>query len=266
MILRALKVLVKKFFYIFGLEIQKDTRRCSFVGALQQIKRLGFAPAMVIDVGAAIGTFTLQCHSVFPDSRYLLIEPLEENKDYLDKVIKTISNAEYVLAVAAAELGEVTLNVHSDLVGSSLYLEKEANLDGIQRNVPAVTLDDLCKDRNVSGPCLIKIDVQGAELDVLSGARETLGKTEYVILEVSLFQFVKGGPQLYDVVTFMKSHGFVVYDIFGLNYRLLDDALAQVDMAFVKEKNHSQFRKYHIYAIQKQREKLTKGMLRGRRF
>jgi hypothetical protein len=74
---------------------------------------------------------------------------------------------------------------------------------------------------------------------------------------------VKGGPQLYDVVTFMESHGFVVYDIFGAHYRPLDGAMAQVDMAFVKENN--QFRKYHIYATQEQREKLTKEMLRGRK-
>lgn len=264
MILRTLKVFVKKFFYIFGLELQKAPRRGTLVGALQQIKRLGFAPAMVIDVGGAIGNFTLRCHSIFPDSRYLLVEPLEENRKCLDKVTKTIANAEYVLAVATTEPGEVTLNVHSDLVGSSLYFEKEVNLDGVPRNVPAVTLDDLCNGRGVSGPYLIKADVQGAELDVLSGARETLDKTEYVILEVSLFQFVKCGPQLYDVVTFMKSHGFVVYDIFGANYRPLDGAMAQVDMAFVKE--NSQFRKYHIYATQKQRGKLTKEMLRGRSF
>jgi len=266
MILQILKQLIKKFFNIFGLEVRRGTkdRRCCLVGSLQQIKNLGFIPATVIDVGAAVGSFTLQCYNIFPHSKYLLLEPLYENREYLDKVTKAIPNAEYILAVAAAEPGKVTLNVHSDLFGSSLYFEKEVDLNGVPRNVPAVTLDDLCKERGVSGPYLIKVDVQGAELDVLSGARRTLDKTEYVILEVSLFQFVKGGPQLYDVVKFMNLHGFVIYDIFGLNYRPLDDALAQVDIAFVKES--SQFRKYHIYTNKKQREELTKRMLlfRGR--
>jgi FkbM family methyltransferase len=263
MIMHIFKKLLKKFFYVFGLEVHRSGgQRLSFVGALQQIKNLGFTPASVIDVGASVGSFTMQCHRVFPDSKYLLIEPLEENRALLDQVTKRIPNAEYVLAVATSEPGEVTLNVHSDLVGSSLYLEKETGLDGVPRNVPAVTLDDLCRDRSVPGPYLIKIDVQGAELDVLSGAREVLDRTEYVILEVSLFQFAKGGPQLYDVVTFMKSHGFVAYDILGWHYRPLDGALAQMDMAFVKE--ISQFRKHHIYTNPKQRKELTKRMLRGR--
>jgi len=265
MFLQIFKSIVKKFFNIFGLEVRRGTkdRRCCLVGSLQQIKNLGFIPTTIIDVGAAVGSFTLQCYSIFPHSKYLLVEPLEENKEYLDKVTKAIPNAEYILSVAAAEPGKVTLNVHSDHDGSSLYLEKEVDLDGVPRMVPAVTLDGLCKERDLSGPYLIKIDVQGAELDVLSGASKTLDKTGYVILEVSLFQFVKGGPQLYDVVKFMNSRSFVIYDIFGLNYRPLDDALAQVDMAFVKSKN-SQFRKYHIYANKKQREKLTKRMLLSR--
>ena len=45
------------------------------------------------------------------------------------------------------------------------------------------------------------------------GAEATLGSTEYIILEVSFFEFFKGGPQFWDVVNFMKSKGFVAYDI-----------------------------------------------------
>lgn len=260
MIAHILKKFPKKFLYVFGLEVHRSVgERCSFVGALRQIRNSGFKPATVIDVGASVGRFTVQCHRVFPDSRYLLIEPLEENRNYLEKVIKTIPKAEHILAVATAQPGEVILNVHSDLVGSSLYLEKEAHLDGVPRKVPAVTLDDLCKDRDLPPPYLIKIDVQGAELDVLSRAKRVLDRTEYVILESSLFQFVKGGPQLYDVVTFMKSQSFVVYDMFGYHYRPLDGAMAQVDIAFVKEKGY--FRKYHVYcANRKQREKVTKSL------
>jgi FkbM family methyltransferase len=254
---------VKKFFTVFGLEVRRGLiGRSSFAGALQQIKDLGFTPATVIDVGASTGTFTVSCHGVFPEARYLLIEPLEENRPALKLITKKIPGAEYVMAVADARSGERILNVHCDLVGSSLYQEKEANLDGTPRNVPAVTIDDICKKRGARAPYLIKIDVQGAELNVLAGAKKILDKTEYLILEVSLFQFVKGGPEFFDVVAFMKSREFVAYDMFGYHYRPLDGAMAQIDIAFVKDR--SRFRNFHVYTTPLQREKLTKSILRQR--
>lgn len=262
MISTFLKEFVNKSLGIFGLQVHGKSAvpRRSFVEALQHASNLGLLPATVLDVGAAYGTFTVECHNIFPESRYLLIEPLQEYKSYLDKVIKAVPKAEYILSAAAAKRGEVNINVHPDLVGSSTYLEREgSDVNGVPRTVPAETLDNLCEDKNASGPYLVKVDVQGAELDVLSGATKVLNETEYLILEVSLFEFFEGGPQFYDVVHYMKSCGFVVYDIFGLQYRPLDNAMSQVDMAFVRDK--SQFRKYHFYGTKKQREEQTKRFL-----
>ncbi len=114
-------------------------------------------------------------------------------------------------------------------------------------------------EKELDGPFLIKVDVQGAELDVLMGATKTLSNTEYVILEISFFRFFTGGPQVFDVIRFMKEWGFVPYDIFDYQYRLLDGALSQVDMAFVKET--SRFRKFHFYAKRNQREAQNKMII-----
>jgi len=243
----------------FGLEIRRKTKpktttpRNSLRGALEHIKRLGFSPSTVIDVGVASGTTAM--YETFPASRHILIEPLEEFRPYLDKIVEEFPNVEYVIAAATQKPGNVTINVHPDLSGSSLFLEDEdSNVNGVPRVVPAITLDEVCQERNLDGPYLIKVDVQGAELDVLMGSSHILGDTEYVILEVSLFQFFMGGPQILDVIEFMfmKERGFVVYDIFDCQYRLLDGAMSQVDIAFVKESG--QFRKFHSYASKEQRE------------
>lgn len=261
-----LKGFVKRLFGVLGLEVRRKqvdekclTPRLSLVGALQHASSLGLSPTTVLDVGAAYGRFTLKCNDIFPASSYLLIEPLQEYKRYLEEVIETMPKAECILAAASARSGEITINVHPDLVGSSMYLEHEdSNVNGVPRVVPAETLDNICKRRSAYGPYLIKMDVQGAELDVLLGAKEVLNETEYLILEVSLFEFFEGGPQLYDIVNHMKSLGFVVYDVFGLAYRPLDNAMSQIDIALVRDK--SRFRKYHFYATQEQRGEQTEKL------
>jgi FkbM family methyltransferase len=236
-------------------------KRDTHIGLLEQAKSVGLSPETVIDVGAASGSFALQCSALFPKAKYILVEPLEEYKPYLVSVTNSIRDAECIFAAATAKAGEIVINVHPDLVGSSLYLEEEnSNVNVTPATVRSITLDDLAKAGKIKPPILLKVDVQGAELDVLSGAAEILRDVEYVLLEVSLFEVFKGGPQCYDVITFMKSRGFVVYDICEPQYRLLDKALFQIDIAFVKETGL--FRQYHYYATPDQREVQNKEFLK----
>lgn len=258
----AMKTMVRSALRRLGFEVRRvslgsthapDVRRDSLQGLLQQVRSLGCIPSTVIDVGAAHGTFSSQCHAIFPAAQYILIEPLEEYLPSLQNVANAIPRASYEIAVASSSEGRVSLNVHHDLVGSSLYREAEegSDIDGVPREVRAVMLDRLVEEHQALPPYLIKIDVQGAELDVLSCGQRTLERAEYVLLEVSLFQFFKQGPTFHEIVAYMKARGFVPYDIYELQYRPLDRALSQVDIAFVKE--HGQFRTCHAYATPEQR-------------
>jgi FkbM family methyltransferase len=247
-----LKHLIQSAFHLLGYDITPVAiaQRSTMAGALAQLAKQGLAPRVVIDVGAGSGTAEL--YKAFPRAHHLLIEPLHEFESSLRDVL-TRFQGEYVLAVASDAPGSATLNVHArDLYGSSLFHEAEgAYADGTPRQVPAVTIDQLVSERSLQGPFLLKADVQGAELKALRGATETLRQAEAVILEVLLFGTLLGGPQMADVIAYMKSTGFVPYDIFGALYRPLDNALSQVDMVFVREQG--MFRREHGYATREQR-------------
>jgi FkbM family methyltransferase len=254
------KELITKLFNVFGLELrrkqQKALSRASMSGAMRQLLSLGFKPLTVVDVGVACETTDL--YQQFKDASILLIEPLVEFEPFLRKICDTYS-AQYVLAAAGEGPGAAVLNVHSDMVGSSFLQEVEGReVDGSPRLVPVVTIDQLCLERNLKPPYLIKVDVQGAELKVLAGANRTLRETEVVILEVTLFGTFIGGPQFYDVIWKMKQLGFVVFDLFGFLYRPFDDALCQVDVVFVRE--HGPFRQVHVYATPEQRKSLSSNL------
>ena len=259
------KNIIRKSLALFGLEIHRQRQaiaptppRASMYACLRQARQNGLQPKTIIDVGAASGTPAL--YEVFPEARHLLIEPLEEYIPHLNSLVSKLERSEYITAAATATPANVVINVHPDFVGSSLYKEDEdSDVNGVERTIPGMTLDQICAERKTEGPYLIKIDTQGSELEVLKGTQTVLKDTEFVLMEVSFFEFFKGGPQIYDCMTFMKELGFVSYDIFDLQYRLLDGAMSQVDIAFVHEQSH--LKKYHFYATRKQRAELTKQLL-----
>ena len=209
------------------------------------IRGLGFQPKTIVDVG--VGSGTMELYTAFPESYFLLLEPLKEFESNLISILKRYKGS-YVLAAAGSRCGHVTFNVHKNhLEGSSLYKESMGpEADGQEVTVPMIRIDDILKDKQLDGPYLIKIDVQGAELDAIEGAQQSLSKAELVVLEVSLFEFMKGAPQFFDVVSYMKNRSFVAFDIIlGWN-RPLDNALGQIDIVFVKDKG--MFRQDHSYS------------------
>jgi FkbM family methyltransferase len=199
--------------------------------ALQHLRRVGLKPSTIIDVGVAFGTPEL--YRVFPEPTYLLIEPLAEFEPNLKALLSTQIRGSYELAAAGAAPGVINMALRGE--ASSAYRDIDrSNAAAQTRQVPVTTLDDLCEQRALTGPYLVKVDVQGAELEVLAGAKTTLIETEVVILEVSLFQLSEGIPQFADVVQTMDGYGFATYDLFEGLARPADGALAQIDMAFVK--------------------------------
>lgn len=237
--------IVKRALSAIGLDVSRRhpyRMHLTMAESLHHLAGLGFRPATVVDVGVGNGTQDL--YETFPDATFLLIEPLEEFRPVLEDVARRY-RASYVVAAAGRERGSTRIFVHGHLEGSSLLHERGEQSGIVPRDVPMFTIDELCAELGLTGPSLIKVDVQGAELEVLSGATRCLSETEVVVLEVSFFQFVEDGPELHDVVTFMKERGFVAYDLFGGHTRPLDGALAQVDIVFVKEAGP--FRRSHVY-------------------
>jgi FkbM family methyltransferase len=263
---------LKRFLSSMGLEVRRTpptpdaaaveaANRPTFRGALRQMHRLGLAPKTVIDVGVAFETREL--YEEFRDSEILLIEPLAEFEPFLKKICAEFK-AQYVLAAAGEASGLITLNVHKEQLDcSSMFREAEGSeVDGEPREVRMVTLDEICGQRGLAGPYLLKVDVQGAELRVLAGAKKILRDCDVVILEVTLFGTMIGGPQFADVVSYMQEQGFVVYDMWGMLHRPLDGALAQVDLAFVRK--DSALRAEQAFATPEQRRQFAWDLRTGK--
>ena len=257
-----MKLLIKALFSTFGLEVTRgpvvqpqlqQPERDSHEGSLENAIANGLKINTVLDIGAAFGKWTRMCLPLFPHANFLLIEPLPEYDPWLNSLAEESPLVSRVKAVAASQSGRTAFHVHEDWVGSSLLNEKAGEFaDGERLEFEGETVDSIIKMSVLQGPFLIKIDVQGGEIDVLAGSIQSLKETAYLIVECSLYQFYKDGPLLHNVLNFMLEHGFVLYDILQRSYRPLDKALAQVDLVFVPEE--SPLRSRQLFFTDSQRE------------
>jgi len=221
-------------------------RRSSIGHVCKHLKRIGFMPGTIIDVGVASGTPGLYHH--FPNSYLLLVEPLHEYSKPIENILKQRSGSH--LPVAAYHTNTtLSLNVHSaHLEGSSLMRESMGSeYDGVPRPVRALRLDEYIQSTTLPKPYLLKIDVQGSEIDVLSGCSNILQDIDFIILEASLFKFMNGSPELTTLLLSLQNLGFSPYDIIHGWYRPLDNALGQVDIVFAQTDGH--YRSDHRYAL-----------------
>lgn len=239
--------------------VRKSEQKC-MSNFLQNAKNNGLAPNTVIDVGVAYGTAPL--YQAFRNAHHFLIEPIAEWEPSLQRICQEYKG-EYVIAAAGKINDKIEINVHNKLSSSSILFETDVNTDGKCRSVPIIRIDDQCALRKLAAPYVLKIDVQGFELDVLDGCTAILPSCELIMLEASLFRFYKDGPDFYDIIVAMKKMGFVLYDMFDWHNRPLDNALAQIDLAFVPE--NGSLRNTHNYATSEQRKweiEATESMLK----
>ncbi len=151
---------------------------------LRRVIKLGDT---VIDVGANVGQMTLEmAHLVGPTGRVLAIEPGKGNLRILRQHVEGNGFADRVTIIEAAccEIHGGTLEfsvvgTSVDAVGSGHSLSEKAvagqggELPAFVAKVQTVSLDGLCADFKAV-PTVVKIDVEGAELRVLDGARQML--------------------------------------------------------------------------------------------
>lgn len=195
--------------------------------AYERLRAKGFRPTSVIDVGAYEGNWTRLVRRVFADVPVLMIEPQQAKKALLDDVCAELPGTRYASAVLSRRKGE-RVEFFEMETGSSYFPERS---DASRRSVTleTTTLDEIAS--NIPGPIFLKIDVQGAELQVLSGGERVLALCELVQLEVALVPYNEGAPTMLEVLRYMDERGFVPLDISGFT-RPNGIDLAQIDLLF----------------------------------
>jgi len=179
----------------------------------------------VLDIGAYEGHWSRLFTSIYPDANVLMIEANKEK----EKTLKEIGN--YRIALLGEKDNE-TVDYYKCLdgvpTGNGIYQENtEFKFTPEKRRT--ITLPTLLGSEK--GFDLIKMDVQGSELNIIKGALPIIKKTKYLLLELQTFQYNKGAPQIEEVVSYLHGLNFGFVDLFDLMYS--NNHLIQVDGLFI---------------------------------
>jgi len=163
---------------------------------------------IVIDVGANVGYYTLKWASdVGENGKVVAIEADPNSCEILKENcrLNKISNVE-IFNYAASEKKEiVTLYTSKTHSGTNSIFSSKAKNSSIK--VSSITLDELLSD-NFLEINWIKIDVEGAELQVLKGSSKILQKTQNIIIELHEHILNQNGQKPQDIMDILKERGF----------------------------------------------------------
>ena len=184
---------------------------------IEAIERL--APKSLIDVGANKGQFSIVARRLFPDIEIHAFEPLETERKRLQSVVGKPVRL-YATALGDAH-GEATFFVTSRLDSSSLFQPgagQEAAYGVVTQSsirVPVARLSESFDISTLPRPILLKLDVQGGELDVLHGAEEILSSIDMIYCEVSFVQLYEGQPLATEITHYLAQRGFALKGVFN---------------------------------------------------
>ena len=197
----------------------------------QRLAQMGFAPDGYIDVGAYHGNWTRLANRLLGQKPTLMVEGQAALLPALEAFAATRSDLTVAGGVLSATSGE-QVSFHEMGTGSSIFAEA-SNAPRTTTTTTTRTLDEVAADflRTVPAPFL-KIDVQGAELNVLAGGTKVLEKASLVQLEVAMLPYNQGAPLMPDVVAWMAQRGWLPTEISGFSRP--SGPLVQVDLLFAR--------------------------------
>jgi FkbM family methyltransferase len=201
--------------------------------ALLRLKALGFTPTTIYDIGAYRGGWSRLAVEIFPTASFVLFEANADNAAYL----KAFGHRHFIVALDGADAIKTFFVPRcGDATGASLYLENTshyADENLIARKIATSRLDALVETNGLPPPNLVKIDVQGAEMDVIMGATHTIDCCDALIAELSLASYNRGAPLMADIMSLITQRGFRCIDICEL-HRTAAGGVLQIDFLFVK--------------------------------
>jgi len=185
------------------------------------------------DIGAHHGGYARGWAKGYPDDEIIMFEASPSKEPFLKS-----TGFKYFLE-ALGEKEETKTFYESGSTGDSFYLPSDFNKNRSAISINVVPLDKLVESRGLRMPDFIKMDVQGSELSVIKGGKQSFNHARFLLIEMSLDDYFNNqNPLIGDVMPFLVEMGFLPMHIFEIQRRShsdrTNDPISQLNFLFAK--------------------------------
>lgn len=226
-----------------GYQIRRLERGVHLDQALEeQLRLVGDNAKAIFEVGAADGRDSVTYATRCPNATVYAYEPLQATFKKLALAASGHPRIVAIEAAVASRAGSAEFHVTALPQASSLYapIATGSTFDKYMEprgsvQVPTVTLDGECSRLGVNQIDLLKMDAQGAELEILRGAETTLAarKVRVIYSEVNFMRLYDGACLYHEVASFLDGMGYDLHNFYDLHHNQFG-RLGWADAIFVR--------------------------------
>ena len=195
-------------------------------------------PETIIDIGSNKGQFIMLIEQLFSNKIIYSFEPLVEALEIQKRFFNYKKNIFFYNFALGSNPSTKEFFITKRMDSSSFFkINKIKNKNyeiQSKKNIQIFTLDEVMVNKEIPKPILLKIDVQGYELEVLKGSDKILSKIDYLLIEVTDSEMYINQPISTEIIEYLKNKNFHIIKE-NVHLKIDNTNIVQKDLLFKKK-------------------------------